>query len=129
MSGSEGLIIVGCLIAGYVFMSRILAGRDEAEPLNTGKPNVEDSDYAQQDYSQNHSNTNDNTLSLRGCYDILGVKAGARPEEIRLAYKRKMAEYHPDKVMGLGEKIRAAAEQEAKRINQAYDYLQLRGYA
>jgi DnaJ-class molecular chaperone len=129
MSSYEGLIIAGCLIAGYVFMSRILAGRDETETTENAKPNGEEPEQTDQSYSQSNPAKQIGSLSLRSCYDTLGVNAGARPDEIRLAYKRKMAEYHPDKVMSLGEKIRDAAEQEAKRINQAYDYLQLRGYA
>lgn len=127
MSSYEGLIIVGCLIAGYVFMSRVLAGREDSEPLNGSRPDQDEP--SRSEGPQGGPAEHDSALSLRVCYDILGVQSGSRPDEIRLAYKRKMAEYHPDKVMGLGEKIREAAEQEAKRINQAYDYLQLRGYA
>jgi DnaJ-domain-containing protein 1 len=33
-----------------------------------------------------------------------------------------MAEYHPDKVANLGSKLRELAEEEAKKINAAYEF-------
>jgi DnaJ-domain-containing protein 1 len=123
MSIGDWSIILGCLVGGYLFVSRILAGRNE-ESDSAQRP-------AEESYTESRkADESDVTpLSARVCYDILDVKAGARPEEIRMAYKRKIAQYHPDKVGGLGDKIRQAAESESKRINQAYDYLQQHGYA
>jgi DnaJ-domain-containing protein 1 len=124
MSASNILIILGCLVAGYFFTSRIIDSRD-VEPDNAANTNDAPPEPPPIDSQQ----TTDMPLSARDCYDILGVSAGARAEEIRLAYQRKIAQYHPDKVMGLGEKIQTTAELESKRINRAYDYLKSRGYA
>ena len=41
--------------------------------------------------------------------------------EISHAYKRRISEYHPDKVAHLGEEIRAVAERRSKEINVAYE--------
>jgi DnaJ-class molecular chaperone len=56
-------------------------------------------------------------------WEVLGVKPGASVEEIRAAYKRRCLEYHPDRVQHLGERLRAVAEDEMRRINAAYSTL------
>jgi len=53
-------------------------------------------------------------------YDILEVDHNASQKDIRTSYKKKIFEYHPDKVHSLGRKLRELAEEEAKRINEAY---------
>ncbi len=63
-------------------------------------------------------------VTLRDCYEILGVSPGASSVDIRRAYQQKIKQYHPDKVCGLGEKIRTLAEHESRRINEAYKKLQ-----
>ena len=39
-----------------------------------------------------------------------------------------MSSYHPDKVSGLGDKLRQLAEEETKLLNIAYKVLQKHGY-
>ncbi len=53
-------------------------------------------------------------------YKILEVEPAAGPEEIKVAYRRMIALYHPDKVNSLGVDLRAMAERRAKEINAAY---------
>jgi hypothetical protein len=52
--------------------------------------------------------------------DVLGLKANATTEEIKNAYRQKIAQYHPDKVSHLGEEFRHLATEHARRINDAY---------
>ncbi len=54
-------------------------------------------------------------------YDLLGVSEDVSVEEIKKAYYQKMKEYHPDKMAGLGEKLKALALEESQKINQAFD--------
>lgn len=54
-------------------------------------------------------------------YEVLGVPAYAALDEVKLAYRRKIAQYHPDKTSGLGSELRALAEVKTKEINTAYD--------
>ncbi|MEI8011908.1 MAG: DNA translocase FtsK, partial [Candidatus Omnitrophota bacterium] len=54
-------------------------------------------------------------------YEILGVSATATMEEVKTAYRKKMMESHPDRTAGLGEKFKELAEQETKKINEAYE--------
>src|SRR5438132_713386 len=51
-------------------------------------------------------------------YDTLGVKKGASAEEIKKAYRKLAAQYHPDRNPG-----DAAAEEKFKEVQNAYDVL------
>jgi len=51
-------------------------------------------------------------------YDTLGVKKGAPADEIKKAYRKLAAKYHPDKNPG-----DAAAEEKFKEVQNAYDVL------
>src|SRR3954470_3495728 len=51
-------------------------------------------------------------------YDTLGVKKGASADEIKKAYRKLAAKYHPDKNPG-----DAASEEKFKEVQNAYDTL------
>lgn len=51
-------------------------------------------------------------------YDTLGVKKGASADEIKKAYRKLAAKYHPDKNPG-----DAASEEKFKEVQNAYDVL------
>ena len=53
-------------------------------------------------------------------YVVLQVSPAATVEEIKSAFRTRMQEYHPDRVAHLGVHLRRLAEEEAKRINDAY---------
>jgi len=52
-------------------------------------------------------------------YEVLGVSPDATQDEITSAYREKIKQYHPDRVSGLGEKLKALAESETQRLNAA----------
>ncbi len=54
-------------------------------------------------------------------YTVLGIRPGATKEEIRKAYTRIAAQYHPDKVQHLGEEFRKLAHEKFIAIQKAYD--------
>lgn len=54
-------------------------------------------------------------------WEVLGVPRIATRDEVARAYKRKISEYHPDKVAQMGDEIRALAERRSKEINAAYE--------
>ena len=56
-------------------------------------------------------------------YTVLEIEPGASKEDIKAAYRRLAAQYHPDKVQHLGREIRELAEARFKDIQQAYDTL------
>ncbi len=51
---------------------------------------------------------------------VLGLEPGASEDEIKSAYRKAMAEYHPDKVEHLGPELRALADKKAKAIQKAF---------
>ncbi len=60
---------------------------------------------------------------LEKYYEILGVDSSASDSEVKKAYHKKVAEFHPDKIAGKGlppEFIKFANEQMVQ-INEAYD--------
>ncbi|WP_305805239.1 DnaJ domain-containing protein [Stenotrophomonas sp. YIM B06876] len=54
-------------------------------------------------------------------YRELGLTRDATDDEVDLAYRRLMSQYHPDKVIGAAPELRAQAEKRARQINAAYD--------
>jgi hypothetical protein len=95
--------------------------------------NIEESNYIFENV-ENPINTShdkrdeeneDNTeVSLEDKYKaLLNLKDNYSHEDLRAAYKKKMAQYHPDKVEHLGEKLKKVALEESVAIQEAYKYL------
>jgi len=57
-------------------------------------------------------------MSKRDYYEVLGLKKGAQPDEIKKAYRKLAKEFHPDKNQGDKE-----SENKFKEISEAYEYL------
>ena len=57
-------------------------------------------------------------------YALLEVPRTATTDEIRTAYKRAVARYHPDKVAHLGKEFQELAHRKLLAIQQAYETLQ-----
>ncbi len=56
-------------------------------------------------------------------YDVLGVGPSASEAEIKAAYHRELARYHPDKVAHLGEELQILARAKTNEIMDAYQSL------
>ena len=54
-------------------------------------------------------------------HEVLGVAPDATLEQIRKAYGEKSAQYHPDRVAGMGPEFRDTAVRLTRRINDAYE--------
>lgn len=57
----------------------------------------------------------------RDPFKILGVEPGASSDEIKAAYRRAVAKYHPDKVTHLGREFQDLAHRKLVAIQRAYD--------
>ena len=56
-------------------------------------------------------------------HKILGIEKDASKEEIKAAYKKLAAQYHPDKVQHLGKEFQELAHKKFVAIQKAYDTL------
>lgn len=98
-------IAVG-LGGGYWLVSRIIEGK---------------ADEPQDPRRQDEPHTVPTANPSPPWWEVLGVPQIATRDEVARAYKRRISEYHPDKVAQMGEEIRALAERRSKEINAAYD--------
>jgi curved DNA-binding protein CbpA len=60
---------------------------------------------------------------LRNFYDMLSVATDAAPDEIKKAFRREIARYHPDKVQHLGQEFQEMAAGIAADLTEAYRIL------
>lgn len=65
----------------------------------------------------------DENVSIENAYDILSVSKNSSNEELKIAYKKRVQEYHPDRVSKLGKEIQDLAEMKTKQINAAYSLI------
>jgi len=66
------------------------------------------------------SDNYDDLFAEADCYTILGIQRGVNPEEIAHAYRKRVKEYHPDRVAHLGTKLQEVARREFDRVQDAY---------
>lgn len=59
--------------------------------------------------------------SVKDYYQILEIEESASDEEVKKAYRRMAAKFHPDRVSSLGEPHVKAAEEKFKSIQEAYE--------
>ncbi len=62
-------------------------------------------------------------IDNNSAYLILKIDKSAGIEEIKSAYKRRIKEYHPDRLQNFGEEIRNLANIKTKQINLAYSLI------
>lgn len=55
------------------------------------------------------------------CYEILKLKPGASPEEVKQAYRDLAMVWHPDRFPADNPRLKEKAQEELKRIIQAYE--------
>jgi len=56
---------------------------------------------------------------IKDYYRLLGLPRGAPLSEIKSAYRRMAAQYHPDKVAGLGPEVQEVAQAKMLELNEA----------
>lgn len=54
-------------------------------------------------------------------YTVLGLTPIASDDDLEQAYRRRISEYHPDRVANAAQEIRDLAGQRAREINGAYE--------
>lgn len=126
MSGEEMLVIIGGLFLGYLIVTIIMEKKSSTasqEPNESSSSFKRDtnSDKSTHQHTYQQPFTKDEYIPT-SWYRILEVPESATLPEITIQYKRKIREYHPDKVASLGKELRDLAEFKSKEINSAYKY-------
>lgn len=116
MSLTEIFTIGFGLFLGYWVVSKLIApkvngGHKKSEHESTGQSSTDHQPDREPEW-----------------FNVLKVPHNATAEEIHVAYKSLIRQYHPDKVATLGEELKELAEEKSKSINAAYQAgLKVRG--
>ena len=113
MSPSEIGAIVAGLVIGFWLVNRMLGGNAGEKPDHTGSPDVASTGDRRSIEAADDAR--------RPWWVVLEVPRISTREEIARAYRRKISDYHPDKVAQMGAEIRALAERRSKEIDAAHD--------
>lgn len=119
----DDLIVVGAVCWTYfVYRKRRQAGPQTGWRYRYS--DSEDQSGSQESHKSSKGETSPRERAQdKDPYEVLGVQRGASSEDIRAAYRRLANQYHPDKVMHLGEEFRVLAEKRFKEITKAYQEL------
>ncbi|MGB9701930.1 MAG: J domain-containing protein [Candidatus Kapaibacteriota bacterium] len=71
----------------------------------------------------NRFETNETNIEYKQACMILEVDENASVEEIKIAYRNKIKEHHPDKVQNMSKDIRQLAEKRTVQIIKAYEII------
>jgi DnaJ domain len=99
------IFVLVCAAAGYWLVNLLLGAR---KPRNDPPRNAEATPAASR------------PAGSPGWHEVLEISPDATVEEIRAAYKRMLAQYHPDKVASLGPELRELANRKSQDITRAY---------
>jgi DnaJ-domain-containing protein 1 len=122
MSLAEIVVVLLGLGAGYYLVASYFAGKSTSQnpddAANRHQYSERDGDAA--DSKTRQKSPEDTSQDAKQWFDVLLVAPTASADEIKQAYRRRMAEYHPDKVSQLGVDLRLLADAKTKEINIAY---------
>lgn len=120
------LVILGGGFIGYWVVSNLLTGSSTPSGPNG---NLGSSDQNQSSSRYEHGEQKGDTCTPQpegpisaNWFRILEVSEYASKEQIVAAYKKKISQYHPDKVSNLGRELQELAELKTKQINASYDF-------
>ena len=60
---------------------------------------------------------------MKSHYDVIGIQPSAEADEVKRAFRREIARYHPDKVQHLGPEFQEIAGSRAAALTEAYRVL------
>jgi curved DNA-binding protein CbpA len=60
---------------------------------------------------------------------VIGVSQGSSLDEVKAAYRTKIKQCHPDRVVGLGEEFQQLADRKTKELNEALNEARRRARA
>lgn len=122
VSRADIIVVLLGLFGGYFLVSWLISRFGGGRKDETGSaPNPGSDQGHWRDRDEPPHVRHSDPESVREWYEVLQVPAYASLDEVKLAYRRRIAEYHPDKTSNLGDELRSLAETRTKEINAAYD--------
>jgi len=114
----DDVIILGVLYWYFIYRPAKIRAKSEKAYYQKGEGRRSES------YKENQERAQREARSPRSDpYEVLGVHRHDSIDEIKRAYRKLAAKYHPDKVDHLGNEFRILAEQKFKEIQEAYQEL------
>ncbi|RQR34812.1 DnaJ family molecular chaperone [Burkholderia sp. Bp9142] len=114
-------VVIGCLLLGYWIVSKLIEKGKAAEHASrTGPAGSSQSEQSTMGADAESAENQSSARREANWYEVLEVRPDASSIEIKAAYRRLMAQYHPDKVSSLGKELRELAEAKSKELTQAY---------
>lgn len=126
MTVAEIVVVVAGLVFGYFLVSAFYAGKkvpekpDGVNAYRRERPNYDRSSSNQGENDQQGPKRPESNAAQEW-HAVLMIERSASADQIKDAYRRRIAEYHPDKVAKLGAELRMLAEKKSKEINTAFD--------
>lgn len=109
MGWLEFTVVIVCCLVGFVIVSAVIDYR------RSGPKGQQGYDGASSEQSSTNTPTDQPSW-----WEVLRVDRSASPDQIKSAFRKEIAKYHPDRVEGLGIELRELAEEKAKEVNLAY---------
>lgn len=90
----------------------------------TFKPENEENKSEKKQTDENHTGDEIFDANDQRFLDVLKITDNKIDnfDSIKSVYRKRIAQYHPDKVLAMGPEIREIAEKKAKEINEAYEH-------
>jgi DnaJ-domain-containing protein 1 len=128
MTAADLLVFVLCLFVGYWLVSKLLdrgsprKPEDQRSPQGVSPPSASRpaSPSGHGEYLPREAHI-DARATLSNWFQILGVRENASKAEIEAACKRRMALYPASALAMMAPERRAAAEDNVRQINAAYE--------
>jgi len=114
----DDIIILGALYWYFIYRPARIRAKSERAYYQEGEGRRRESYQENQKRAQT-----DKRFSKSDPHEVLGVRRQASIDDIKSAYRKLAAKYHPDKVDHLGYEFRTLAEQKFKEIQEAYQEL------
>ncbi len=114
----DDIIILGAVYWYFIYRPARIRAKSERVYYQEGEGRRRESYHENQKRAQT-----DKRFSKSDPHEVLGVRRQASIDDIKSAYRKLAAKYHPDKVDHLGDEFRTLAEQKFKEIQEAYQEL------
>jgi DnaJ like chaperone protein len=129
MSAMDVIVTIIMGLAGYWIVSFLMGDRTpkQARKAPTRERPEAEGSWKEETYTRAEATVSEEP-DKAPWYQVLEVGPEASPSMIKLAYRKLMSQYHPDKVASLGAELQQLAERKTREIQAAYELgMTLRG--